>query len=116
MMQPATAAHGAFLARPSWGPRQAGRLCGRGEAFATEAKDTQLLRRGRRAHRARFLTCSVVRVADIKLSRYKGENISLLSLPKKQPSEYQIGRKKLHKFFEQGFCLKSIISQYLNQK
>ena len=28
MMQPATAAHGAFLARPSWGPRKAGRLCG----------------------------------------------------------------------------------------
>ena len=44
------------------------------------------------------------------------DGIFLLSLPKKQPSEYQIGRKKLHKFFEQGFCLKSIISQYLNQK
>ena len=28
MMQLATAAHGAFLARPSWGPRKAGRLCG----------------------------------------------------------------------------------------
>ena len=28
MMQPAKAAHGAFLARPSWGPRKAGRLCG----------------------------------------------------------------------------------------
>ena len=28
MMQPARAAHGAFLARPSWGPRKAGRLCG----------------------------------------------------------------------------------------
>ena len=27
-MQPARAAHGAFLARPSWGPRKAGRLCG----------------------------------------------------------------------------------------
>ena len=27
-MQPAKAAHGAFLARPSWGPRKAGRLCG----------------------------------------------------------------------------------------
>ena len=27
-MQPATAAHGAFPARPSWGPRKAGRLCG----------------------------------------------------------------------------------------
>ena len=28
MMQPVKAAHGAFLARPSWGPRKAGRLCG----------------------------------------------------------------------------------------
>ena len=28
MMQPAKAAHGAFLAHPSWGPRKAGRLCG----------------------------------------------------------------------------------------
>ena len=28
MMQPARAAHGAFLARPSWGPRKAGWLCG----------------------------------------------------------------------------------------
>ena len=28
MMQPARTAHGAFLARPSWGPRKAGRLCG----------------------------------------------------------------------------------------
>jgi hypothetical protein len=28
MMQPAKAAHGAFLARPSWGPRKAGWLCG----------------------------------------------------------------------------------------
>ena len=28
MMQPARAAHDAFLARPSWGPRKAGRLCG----------------------------------------------------------------------------------------
>ena len=28
MMQPARAAHGAFLARPSWGHRKAGRLCG----------------------------------------------------------------------------------------
>ena len=28
MMQPARAAHSAFLARPSWGPRKAGRLCG----------------------------------------------------------------------------------------
>ena len=28
MMQPAKAAHGAFPARPSWGPRKAGRLCG----------------------------------------------------------------------------------------
>ena len=28
MMKPATATHGAFLARPSWGPRKAGRLCG----------------------------------------------------------------------------------------
>ena len=28
MMQSAKAAHGAFLARPSWGPRKAGRLCG----------------------------------------------------------------------------------------
>ena len=27
-MQPAKAAHGASLARPSWGPRKAGRLCG----------------------------------------------------------------------------------------
>lgn len=27
-MQPAKAAHGAFLARPSWGPRKAGWLCG----------------------------------------------------------------------------------------
>ena len=27
-MQPARAAHGAFLARPSWGPRKAGGLCG----------------------------------------------------------------------------------------
>ena len=27
MMQPAKAAHGAFLARPSWGPRKAERLC-----------------------------------------------------------------------------------------
>ena len=27
MMQPARAAHGAFLARPSWGPHKAGRLC-----------------------------------------------------------------------------------------
>ena len=27
-MQPAKAAHGAFLARPSWGPRKAGQLCG----------------------------------------------------------------------------------------
>ena len=27
-MQPAKAAHGAFLAHPSWGPRKAGRLCG----------------------------------------------------------------------------------------
>ena len=27
-MQPARAAHGAFLARPSWGPRKAGWLCG----------------------------------------------------------------------------------------
>ena len=27
-MQPARAAHGAFLARPSWGPHKAGRLCG----------------------------------------------------------------------------------------
>ena len=26
-MQPAKAAHGAFLARPSWGPRKAERLC-----------------------------------------------------------------------------------------
>ena len=28
MMQPAKAAHGAFLARPFWRPRKAGRLCG----------------------------------------------------------------------------------------
>ena len=28
MMQPAKAAHCAFPARPSWGPRKAGRLCG----------------------------------------------------------------------------------------
>ena len=28
MMQPAKAARGAFLARPSWGPRKAGWLCG----------------------------------------------------------------------------------------
>ena len=28
MMQPARAAHSAFLARPSWGPRKAGWLCG----------------------------------------------------------------------------------------
>ena len=27
-MQPARAAHGAFLARPSWGPHKAIRLCG----------------------------------------------------------------------------------------
>ena len=27
MMQPAKAAHSAFLARPSWGPRKAGGLC-----------------------------------------------------------------------------------------
>ena len=27
-MQPAKTAHGAFLARPSWGPRKAGWLCG----------------------------------------------------------------------------------------
>ena len=27
-MQPVKAAHGAFLARPSWGPRKAGWLCG----------------------------------------------------------------------------------------
>ena len=28
MMQPAKTAHSAFLARPSWGPRKAGWLCG----------------------------------------------------------------------------------------
>ena len=72
--------------------------------------------RGRRARRARFLTCGVIRVADIKLSRYKGENISLLSLPKKQPCVYQIWRKKLHKFFERSYRINRMNPKYRNQK
>ena len=69
---------------------------------------------GPRARRARFLTCGVIRVADIKLSRYKGENISLLSLPKKQPCEYQIWRKKLHKFFERSYRANRMNPKYRN--
>ena len=61
-------------------------------------------------------TCGVVRVADIKLSRYKEENISLLSLPKKQPCEYQIWRKKLHKFFERSYRTNRMNPKYGNQK
>ncbi len=49
-----------------------------------------------------FPTCGVVRVADIKLSRYKGENISLLSLPKKQPCEYQFGEKSCTNFLNEA--------------
>ena len=71
---------------------------------------------GPRARRARFLTCGVIRVADIKLSRYKGENISLLSLPKKQPCVYQIWRKKLHKFFERSYRINRMNPKYRNQK
>ena len=37
MMQPARAAHGEFLARPSWGPRKARWLCGeRGSSVVIE--------------------------------------------------------------------------------
>ena len=83
---------------------------------ARKRKIRSLLRRGRRARRARFPTCGVIRVADIKLSRYKGENISLLSLPKKQPCEYQIWRKKLHKFFERSYRTNRMNPKYRNQK
>ena len=84
--------------------------------LARKRRIRSLLRRGRRARRARFPTCGVIRVADIKLSRYKGENISLLSLPKKQPCEYQIWRKKLHKFFERSYRTNRMNPKYRNQK
>ena len=70
MMQPAKAAHGAFLARPSWGPRKAGRLCG--ERRSSVVIELSCLHGSERyaacfdevvARRARFPTCGVIRVA-----------------------------------------------------
>ena len=81
----------------------------------SRSPETRCLRVFARAVRF-FPTCGVVRVADIKLSRYKGENISLLSLPKKQPCEYQIWRKKLHKFFERSYRTNRMNPKYRNQK
>lgn len=70
MMQPAKAAHGAFLARPSWGPRKAGWLCG--ERRSSVVIELSCLHGSERyaacfdevvARRARFPTCGVIRVA-----------------------------------------------------
>ena len=67
----------------------------------SRSPETRCLRVFARAVRF-FPTCGVVRVADIKLSRYKGENISLLSLPKKQPCEYQFGEKSCTNFLNEA--------------
>ena len=44
------------------------------------------------------------------------DGIFLLSLPKKQPCEYQIWRKKLHKFFERSYRTNRMNPKYRNQK
>ena len=70
MMQPAKAAHGALLARPSWGPHKAGWLCG--ERRSSVVIELSCLHGSERyaacfdevvARRARFPTCGVIRVA-----------------------------------------------------
>ena len=69
-MQPAKAAHGALLARPSWGPHKAGWLCG--ERRSSVVIELSCLHGSERyaacfdevvARRARFPTCGVIRVA-----------------------------------------------------
>ena len=67
-------------------------------AQARKRKIRSLLRRGRRARRARFPTCGVIRVADIKLPKCIEKICPSTIPPEKTTGRITKTEKKLHKF------------------